>query len=208
MLVGGTFDPVHIAHTGSGEAAREQLLPGGALLFVPAARSPHKGAGPVASDSQRVEMLEAATRDMPRTGVWTDELDRANAGEASYWVDTLRRLRGMVGDEVTVWFVVGQDQAVRLHTWHEARDLVRLARPAVVARGTEPSEDPLANLAAWTDRERERFAAVRCGPWEVSSSAIRERVRERGTPKGDGPLSAWLSPGVNDLIAQWRLYRE
>ena len=76
-MFGGSFDPPHLWHTKIASAARRQVFgPKGVVVFVPAARSPHKKHGPVASDEDRVAMLRLATRRMKRCVIWTDEIDR------------------------------------------------------------------------------------------------------------------------------------
>jgi len=122
LLVGGTFDPPHLAHASMAEigrlwldgrdpnqagtrrhlrvladsalAARADAGIGSATLiaFVPAARSPFKPP-PIADDAARVEMVRAMASDIPGSIVWTDEIDRARPAQPSYWIDTLERAR-------------------------------------------------------------------------------------------------------------------
>ena len=64
-LYGGSFDPVHSAHLRVAQLALEQLCLD-KVVFIPAARSPLKSNSSVASDSDRIEMLELATAEEPR----------------------------------------------------------------------------------------------------------------------------------------------
>lgn len=78
LLMGGTFDPPHVAHVAQARSAlRRAMAPGAWLVLVPAARSPLKRGGPGARDRDRVAMLRAAFAGVGRATVWTDELDRA-----------------------------------------------------------------------------------------------------------------------------------
>ena len=54
----------------------------GELIYMPAARSPHKSTGPVASDADRIAMLRLALEGESRASVWTDEIDRTRWHDA------------------------------------------------------------------------------------------------------------------------------
>ncbi len=157
LLVGGTFDPPHEAHARLAALARDRGMGDDAwLVFVPAARSPHKDAGPTVSDADRVRMLEIAIDGLERAVVWTDEIDRARDGAASYWIDTLRRAREASGG-APLRFLIGADQAIAFHRWREFREILALAEPVVLPRGEVASPDALADrlrrAGVWTHDE-------------------------------------------------------
>ncbi len=135
LLFGGTFDPPHLAHTELALQARDELFGReGWLVFVPAARNPHKPHGPEASDEQRVEMLRLATQHTPRVGIWTDELERAHADEPSFWVDTVERAASVAGKNAKLRFLIGADQALAFDRWREHERILEFAEPAVMLR--------------------------------------------------------------------------
>lgn len=117
--------------------------------MVPAARSPHKSAGPKASPEHRIEMLglglfdvglevtksDSSTR--TRVGVWTEEVDRSNAGEPSYWIHTLQAARSLIGPQTRLRFVIGSDQLIAFTRWREPREILRLADPVVLVRASD-----------------------------------------------------------------------
>ena len=111
-VLGGTFNPIHVAHLRLGEAAREAL---GLerVLFVPAGDPPLKAAG-VASAAHRLEMVKLATADNPGFEVADLELSRAGP---SYTVDTLDELRRRRPEE-ELWFVLGADAFSELESWY------------------------------------------------------------------------------------------
>ncbi|MBZ0173151.1 MAG: nicotinate-nicotinamide nucleotide adenylyltransferase [Phycisphaerales bacterium] len=146
LLFGGTFDPPHRAHVELPTRARDTLFGDeGWLVYVPAARNPHKNSGPIAPDADRVEMLRLATKGVPRCSVWTDEIDRAGAGaareEPSYWVDTLARAASLVCEETPLRFLIGADQVLAFERWHEHEKIVALAEPAVMLREPVPNRE-------------------------------------------------------------------
>jgi len=135
LLFGGTFDPPHLAHVTLAAGARDALFGGdGVVVFVPAGRSPHKVTGPVAEPEHRVAMLELATAGDDRAVIWTDEIDRAAAGEPSYWVHTLARAASQLDDETPLRFLIGADQAQAFDRWHDHETILAIAEPAVMLR--------------------------------------------------------------------------
>ena len=201
VLFGGTFDPPHLGHTRLADAARNAAMPGAWLVFVPAGRNPHKATGPAASDADRLKMVSIASRAFERTAVWTDEVDRAKAGEPSFWRETLDRLSIVRGSLDRVRFLIGADQAVAFHRWRDARGVLDLCEPVVMPRGEVASPGALiAELGAtgfWTQEELDawgrRFVAI--PPLAVSSTAVRS---------GGGADS--LDPGVAAFIRERGLY--
>lgn len=205
LLFGGSFDPIHRAHVRLAVAVRDALFGEvGHLVFVPAARSPHKAGRAPADAAHRIRMIELAIEGAPRVHVWTDEVERAAAGESSYWVQTLRRARAKVGS-APLRFLIGADQAVAFHRWREPEAIVRLAEPAVVLR--EPCSTSGALAAALRAEGRDeaeitRWLArvVETALFEASSTAAREAVRS------EGEAGAQLDPAVAAYIARHGLY--
>ncbi len=135
LLFGGTFDPPHRAHIELARSVRDRL--GGRgwwMVYVPAARSPHKDAAPRASDAERLEMLRLATRGVPRCAIWTDEIDRAGRSRASYWIETLARARRTLPPGLPLRFLIGSDQASAFHRWKDPRGILECAEPIVMLR--------------------------------------------------------------------------
>lgn len=204
VLYGGAFDPPHIAHTVLPGLVRERMAPGGWLVFVPAARSPLKRASGT-PDPHRLAMLRLAIRELPKAAVWTDELDRARPGEASYWVDTLERARAQL-PAVDLRFVIGADQALDFHRWREPRRILTLARPAVMLRApaesAESLREGLLRAAYWSEDEVRAWldAVVTVPLMAVSATEIRAKLAS-GTK--DLPE---LDPAVLGYIREHHLY--
>lgn len=205
IVFGGTFDPPHKAHVHLPLLAARHLErvldePKGVwVLYVPAARSPHKSHGPAATDAQRLAMLELAVGHLPRTAVWSDEIDRAAASPGpSYTIDTLRRLRRWLdehgGEDVSLRLLIGQDQAAKLQTWREPDAIIALAPPLVMARpGSDSSGDSGSG----------GLAVLPIGTLDASSTAVRAALAA-----GDEPaLRRLLDAPVAAYITREGLYR-
>ncbi|MBX3322995.1 MAG: nicotinate-nicotinamide nucleotide adenylyltransferase [Phycisphaeraceae bacterium] len=210
VLFGGSFDPPHRAHFAFARFVLE-TVPGSSLIFVPAARSPHKSTGPIATGPQRVAMLEAGLSDLglatdPRIGIWTDELDRAESGsEPSYFVDTLCRARSLLPASVRVRFVIGSDQWCSLGDWREPHAILELAAPILLVRGasvetTPPAPPgPSAPPGSWSAAERLLFdRAVLPHQPRFDASSTQARALLANDPQCDD-LDALLTPSVLHL---------
>lgn len=203
LFVGGTFDPVHKGHVNLPLLAARHLEqrwaePKGVwLLFVPAARSPHKQHAPCVTDAQRIEMLTLATTHLPRCAVWTDEIDRAAvSGGPSYTVDTLERLRAWLdahgGEDVRTRLLIGADQARALDRWRNPQRILELAEPLVMARGDAAPPDFPQGLGDWSRR------FVPTPKMDVSSEAVRAALAAGDTHAAARMLDA---PVLNYILA-------
>ena len=138
-ILGGTFDPVHLGHLLVAEQARE-VLALDRVLFVPAGRPPHKPPEPITPFALRLRMVSLALDRTP--GFLSSELE-GDETRASYTVETLRRLRGQLGEADEVFLLLGEDSLLDLPGWREPEEIQRLARIAVYPRpGIPPGDAP------------------------------------------------------------------
>ncbi|HEV2128310.1 MAG TPA: nicotinate-nucleotide adenylyltransferase [Thermomicrobiales bacterium] len=168
-ILGGTFDPVHIAHLHIAVCAKHELGLD-EVRFVPAGSPPHKPGQPVTSGSHRLRMLEIAT--VGFDVFVPDPIDLADE-VPSYTSDLLARIRKAHPDD-QLWFIMGGDSLTDFPRWHQPRRILSLARLAVVERpGWDAAEalgsSPLPELAGRVDR----FPSV---PIDLSATLIRARV--------------------------------
>ncbi len=206
-LFGGTFDPPHLAHVTLAHLGRRELERRvGApafLAFVPAARSPHKDNAPTATDTQRLDMLRLATEGLDRTGIWTDELDRATHGEPSYWARTLERAKSILPDR-TLWFIIGADQAVSFHRWRQPREMLEMAQPVVLPRHPIATASDLRTAMAtanfWNEKELDHWAES-----FVDIDLLRAASTEVRDAQGS-PFETPLHPSVLEYARANNLY--
>lgn len=135
-IFGGTFDPVHLGHLILAEQCREQ----GRLeqvLFVPAARPPHKPERVLTRFDQRVEMLNLALSGHAAFRI--DELERDRAGP-SYTYQTLEELHARQPNG-ELCLILGADSLSELHLWYRPQRIVELATLLVVPRAGAATVD-------------------------------------------------------------------
>jgi nicotinate-nucleotide adenylyltransferase len=128
-VFGGTFNPVHLGHLILAEQCREQARLD-KVLFIPAARPPHKDEQALAPYAQRVEMLALAISGNPAFRI--DDLEKDRPGP-SYTVDTLSLLRERHA-EAELFLIIGSDTLRDLPKWHETVRILELAGLLVVPR--------------------------------------------------------------------------
>jgi nicotinate-nucleotide adenylyltransferase len=137
-ILGGTFNPVHLAHLRIAEEVRESCELD-RVLFMPAATPPHK---PLADDvpfADRLAMVEAAIAGNPAFAA--SDLESQRPGK-SYSVRTLELLhQANPGDDF--FFIIGMDSYRAIATWKDYRRLFELTNLVVSTRPGSPGGDAL-----------------------------------------------------------------
>jgi nicotinate-nucleotide adenylyltransferase len=193
-ILGGTFDPPHIAHLVLADQARRQLNLA-RVSFVPAGQPPHKLGRAVSSVEHRVAMTQLAI-----AGDGGAELSRVDVDRPGphYTADMLALLRAE-HPEARLYLLIGSDSLRDLMAWHDPARVIAQARLAVMRRpGVEPDwrllESCLPGIAErvdWVD-----------APWlDISSTDIQRRVRERLS------IRYLVAEAVERYIAELGLYQ-
>ena len=192
-LLGGTFNPPHIAHLVCAQEAFVQLSLD-RVLFVPVFEPPHKDVEAEPGVEHRIELCRRAVGDDPRFEVSRIEADTPGR---SYTVDTLRRLHeSSPEDELT--FIVGGDMAQALPTWQEPEAVLSLATLGVAEREGVRRADITERLAGLAGADRIRFFDM--PRLDISSSMIRRRIAL------GRPIRYLVPDGVAAYIAEEGLY--
>lgn len=171
-ILGGSFDPIHFGHLAAAQEV-SWVLGLSRVLFVPANRQPLKGAAPGVDSEHRVAMVRLAIAGNPLFELSTIEIDR---GGVSYTVDTLRELR-LVDPGASYWFILGMDSLADLGRWHHPDEILSLSQVAAVHRAGWEEVD-IEALQADLPSARGRVRTVRIPGLDISSSELRERVRD------------------------------
>lgn len=128
VIFGGTFNPVHLAHTHVVKELLRLIVPD-RLYVIPAAVPPHKQSREIVSSGHRVAMLEMAMQGLP---VILSDMELKRDGK-SYTVDTVRDLRKEV-DDAEIYLTMGVDAFFEFHTWRDDRTILSMAGLIVVTR--------------------------------------------------------------------------
>lgn len=192
-ILGGTFNPPHVGHLVCAQEAMVQLDLE-KVLFVPAARPPHREVEADPGVDARVELCEAAIAGDDRFELSRAEVEREGV---SYTVDTLRGLHE-ANPEDELFLLLGGDQAAALMSWHEPAAVLELATVAAVERVGFTRNAISITLGRLPGARDVRYLDMPV--MQVSSSMVRRRV-------GEGKPIRYLVPdAVVDYIHEHGLY--
>jgi nicotinate-nucleotide adenylyltransferase len=132
-ILGGTFDPPHLAHLVAGEAAFRQLALD-VVHFIPAGAPWQKAERRVSDATHRWEMTRRAVAGVPYFVADDREVRRDGW---SYTVDTIATFDA--DDELVL--IVGADAAAGFRSWRDPDGITSRASLAVMPRaGVDPAD--------------------------------------------------------------------
>lgn len=191
-LMGGSFNPIHLAHIYvAREAAREAAI--GRVLFLPTGNPPHKreNLAPAGHRLMMVRLALAREADLVPSDI---EMHRDGT---VYTVDTLALLRERM-PRAEFCYIVGEDTLYDLLNWREPDRVFQLCRFLVFRRlGSRPEE--AAQMLAELKSRGAKFEFLSAQPRELSSTWIRARLGAGREPEG-------LDPAVAEYIRVMGLY--
>ncbi|HMF18915.1 MAG TPA: nicotinate-nucleotide adenylyltransferase [Gemmataceae bacterium] len=196
-IFGGTFDPVHLGHLILAEQCREQARLD-QVLFVLAARPPHKQERQLTPFAQRVEMLALACAGQPAFRIEEMEKDRPGP---SFTVETVQQIHSR-HPEAELSLVLGADTLHDLPQWYEPARIVQLAELLIV-----PRSDWMMLSAEELRKSLSLPADVPLRIQQVSVPAIGISSRDLRRRAAEGLSLRFLVPrAVEVFIQEKRLY--
>ncbi len=194
-ILGGTFDPIHLAHLAVAEEVRVRLDLA-EIIFVPAGQPWLKANSPISVAEHRIQMVRLAIADKPYFKLSTLEIDRAGP---SYSVDTIAELQGQLGAGDELFFILGWDSLAELPLWHEPSQLIQMCRLVAVPRPGYSVPD-LKKLEAKVPGLSQRVILMDKPEIDISATEIRNRVAQGLS------ISHLVPEPVERYIKQHRLY--
>ena len=199
ILFGGTFDPIHLGHTIVADAA-VKYIDANKIIFVPAKRSPLKGFMPVASDIDRLKMINLAIANLTDFEVSDWELSRP---APSYTLNTVRHFQTEFGSDTTVYWLVGADSIGDLIYWHGITELIDECNIAMMYRADFDTPDFTKFKQLWgRDRVEKLQRNIIPTPLiEISSTEVRKRL------SSGLDVTQMLDSAVLSYISENNLYK-
>jgi nicotinate-nucleotide adenylyltransferase len=190
-LLGGSFNPVHLAHLAMARTALRalnldevQLIPAG----NPWQKQPLRISG-----AQRLEMLTLAIADEPGIVINDIEINREGA---TYTIDTLRNLPR----DAKYYWLLGTDQLNNFCTWQNWQEITDYVTLTVAWRTGYPLHIP-PELDTLLRRDGKGLITLPFKAMDVSSTEIRSRIQQ------GQDASAFVPAPVLDYINTHGLYR-
>ncbi len=211
-LLGGTFDPIHLAHLRCAQEILESFDLD-RIVFIPSANPPLKDGSRIAPYKNRERMVRLAVEGNPAF-LFSDVEGRRES--RSYSVDTIDYFRETFGKEREIYFIMGQDAFDDIQRWKNWRRLLTLCHFIIMTRPgwrRAPLRKALpAEVAARFAYDRKArgyrspsgtfifFTAVT--PLDIESTDIRDRVKS-------GRSIRYLVPeAVREYIERQALYED
>lgn len=209
-ILGGTFNPIHLAHLRIAEEAQKEFRLD-RVLFIPAADPPHKDIDGEVSFAHRFAMVERAIREYPC--FQASDLEIRRSGK-SFSVDTLEILQreDPAGER---FFIIGLDSYRDIASWKDFTRLFSLCHLVVATRPGIAVENPLDPLPVAIRRDfcydsRAGKILHKSGNYvfflsgthlDISSTQVRQRLIEGQS------VSRLVPPTVAEYIEEHGLYR-
>ncbi len=140
-ILGGTFNPIHLAHLRIAEEVY-QACSLDRVLFIPASEPPHKDVAGAVSFTHRLAMVEAAIKGNPTFQASDLEIKRSGK---SFSVDTLEILL-QADPEEELYFIIGLDSYRDIASWKNFSQLFNLCHLVVTTRPGVVVKDPMEPL--------------------------------------------------------------
>ena len=188
--MGGTFNPIHYAHLLSAEQVYDRLG-FDKILFIPAARPPHKDHRDVIDSEHRYQMALHATSDNCHFEVSRIELERTGP---SYAIQTVKELQTLYGSGSELAWIIGADSLIEFKIWKDFDELLDICQFIATTR-------PNYNLDNVPPTLRNRVEIFPITGVDISATEVRQYVRK-------GYSIRYLVPeAVMQYIAQHKLYK-
>ena len=175
-VMGGTFNPIHIGHLIAAQEVASKLELD-RVIFIPAGNPPHKDINSEIMPSDRLEMVELATKGNDIFETSDIEINRQGR---TYTVDTLKELKQLYNAEI--YFIIGFDTLMDMDSWRMVDKVFEMANFVVVNRGNH-------DIQQHQEMERKKIVynaklfEVDIPDIQISSTQIRERVKKGETIK-------------------------
>ncbi len=169
LVLGGTFNPIHVGHLSILEEVRSKLKIDKGIL-MPNGNPPHKK---TINKIDVFNMCIEAIKENNKLEIDTYELE---SEEKKYTIDTLKYLKKK--HEKEIYFIVGSDFLTTLGAWTDMDEIVKLCTFVIVNRPSIEG-DFKSKVKDFEVKYNTKVKTMEVGYFNVSSSQIREKVKNR-----------------------------
>ncbi len=176
-ILGGTFDPPHLAHLRIAEEVRETYYLD-KIFFIPAGFPPHKKEI-FSSFEDRLEMVKLAIED----NLYFEALDIEKDIKPSYTLKTIQKLREIY-HESELFLIIGWDSFCEFETWWNYEKFLDYTNIIVVPRGIKNWQEVQAYFynkirELWCEEiALKKIFFCQVISFDISSSLIRKLIKQ------------------------------
>lgn len=192
-IIGGTFDPIHLAHVYIACEAQKKLKLD-EVIFMPAGNPPHKKDKRITEASLRLKMVERAIDDKKGFKVSDYEIKKQGM---SYTYLTLQHFKT---DDNIIYFITGADCLMDLEKWKNVNVILSLCNLVVLKRPGIDDEELIKQKDYIENKYKAKIIFLDIEGMKMSSTEIREYVKE------NKDLKKYLCEDVIKIIKDEGLY--
>ena len=196
-MMGGTFNPIHLAHLYIAYEAKEALNLD-KVIFMVAGNPPHKTEANVIDSNYRYDMVEMAIKDYSGFEISDYEIQKQGY---SYTYETLKYLKGDEGD-IEVFFIAGADSLMDIEKWKNPELVLSNCTFVAFNRGDYSKETLEEQKKKLEDKYNSNIILLDISNLDISSSMIRERIMNGKR------VDFFMPDNVIEYIEKNNLYRE
>lgn len=192
-IIGGTFNPIHLAHIYIAYEAKCQLNLD-KVIFMPAGSPPHKKNEDILDAPLRYEMVQEAIKSYEDFEISNYEIEKEGF---SYTYETLEHLKSK---DNKLYFITGADCLMNIEKWKNPDRIFRVSNLVVFNRPGYDKE--LLNIQK-DEIEKKYNTSINfldIMDLEISSSMIRARIKQGKR------IDFFISKGVLDFIRENNIY--
>ena len=195
-MMGGTFNPIHLAHLYIAYEAKEELNLD-KIIFMVAGNPPHKKESKIIDSKYRYNMVQKAIEGYEGFEISDYEIKKNGY---SYTYETLQYLKKQ-DDNVEVFFIAGADSLMAIEKWRNT-DLVLNNCTFVAFNRGEYNKSILEEQKYKLEKKYDaKIVILNVTDIELSSSMIRERIANGKR------VDFFLPEEVKKYISENKLYR-
>ena len=194
-IIGGTFNPIHLAHLYIAYESKDQLNLD-KVIFVPAGSPPHKDNRGILRASLRYAMVEKAIASYEGFEISDYEIKKTGY---SYTYETLEHFKK---DDYELFFITGADCLMNIEKWKYPERILNICKFVVFTRGGYDDIELQKQKEKIEKKYNTNIEFLDIIDLEISSSMIRERIKENKR------VDFFLAKDVLDFIIENGLYKE
>ena len=192
-IMGGTFNPIHLAHLYIAYEAKEQLNLD-KVIFMPAGNPPHKQ-DTIIDAKFRYEMVRRAIEGYEGFEINSYEIEKNGY---SYTYETLNVLKE---ENLKLYFIAGADSLMDIEKWKNTKEVLNNCTFVVFNRGEFNRETLKSQKEYLENKYQAEIVLLDIMSIDISSTIIRKRIKE------EKRVDFFLPNKVLEYISYNNLYR-